>query len=104
MHRHAPAHHRGPLARGFDWLLRNRATGAITIMQIPNAPLFIFLIASAARLIAHPHGTVGTVVSAIGTLALVAWACLEIFRGVNPFRRILGALVLAGVAVSFLPR
>lgn len=38
----------------------------------------------------------------IGTGALVVWALDELVRGVNPFRRLLGAIVLGWQLVRFL--
>ena len=82
----------------FDWLFRNRQTGGITIGQLPNAPLFIWFAAIAAKWLFEPEGDVATALGVVGTLALVWWAIDETLRGVNPFRRMLGALVLAGIA------
>lgn len=81
--------------RGVDWLFRDRVHGGITIAQFPNWPLGVWMLTMAMRLIAHPRGTVGTAVEVVGTAALVIWAVDEIVRGVNPWRRILGAVVLA---------
>lgn len=92
------------MRRAIDWLFRDRTTGRIVVMQLPNIPLWVFLVATAVRLVAHPHGTVGTVVSVVATVAIVVWAGLEVARGVNPFRRILGGVVLVAVAVGLLGR
>jgi hypothetical protein len=85
-----------------DWLFRNRRTGEITIAQRPNAPLVVFGVAWVLRVVWHPAGTVGTLVAVVGTGALAVWALDEIGRGVNPWRRILGTVVLAGIVVSLL--
>jgi len=82
-----------------DWLFRNRQTGRITIGQVPNAPLIVFLVATGVRWLFHPTGTVGAVVSVTATLGLVVWAGDELLRGVNPWRRILGGTVLASTVV-----
>jgi hypothetical protein len=71
---------------------------------MPNIPLWIFLAATAVRMLVHPHGTVGTVVSVVGTVALVVWAVLEIARGESPFRRVLGGVVLLATIVGFFLR
>ena len=81
----------------FDWLFRNRQTGEITIGQFPNAPLLIWFAATFAQLAAEPSGDAATAISVVGTLALAWWAIDEIVRGVNPFRRMLGAVVLVGI-------
>jgi hypothetical protein len=61
---------------------------------VPNAALSVFLVALVVRLALSPAGTAGTVVRVIGTAGLVWWAVDEVVRGVNPWRRILGATVL----------
>jgi len=40
----------------------------------------------------------------VGTGALIVWAADEIVRGVNPFRRALGTVVLAAIAVGVATR
>ncbi|MCJ2037103.1 hypothetical protein [Methylobacterium sp. J-068] len=84
--------------RALDWFFRNRRTGAITIGQFPNAPLLIFSACAAIDWIAAPGGSLGAVIRILGALALTYWAIDELLRGVNPWRRCLGATVLAGVA------
>ena len=85
-----------------DWLFRNRRTGGLTIAQLPNAPLLVFLVAVAVRWIVHPSGTAGTVVGVIAAGALIIWAGDEIVRGVNPWRRLLGGTVLVVSVVGAL--
>lgn len=87
-----------------DWLFRNRRTGAITIAQFPNAPLIVFMAAVGVRWVFHPSGAAGTIVAATATVSLIVWACDEIVRGVNPWRRILGGGVLALTVVGLLTR
>ena len=83
----------------FDWLFRNRRTGGITIGQFPNAPLLIWIATSVARLLLDPKGDVADALGIVGTLALIWWSIDEIARGVNPFRRMLGAVVLGGTVL-----
>ncbi len=79
--------------RGFvDWMFRDRSTGQLVIGQFPNVALIVWL--AAAVLAAVTSGSVHTVFSVMSTLALVVWAGDELIRGVNPFRRLLGAVVL----------
>jgi len=85
-----------------DWLFRDRRTGGITIAQVPNVPLIVFLVALVVRWILHPSGTVGTIVGVIALVALTIWALDEIVRGVNPWRRMLGGGVLAYAVVGIL--
>jgi hypothetical protein len=81
--------------RPIDWLFRNRQTGRITIAQFPNAPLWLFLIAATLRSLTGPTGWPGTALNAAATAGLLWWATDELLRGVNPWRRFLGAAVLA---------
>ncbi len=83
-----------------DWLFRNRQTGEITIAQTPNPPLIIWLVVTIVNVIFSPAGTVGTVLTVIGTGALIFWAADELIRGVNPFRRGLGVVVLVAIAIG----
>ncbi len=76
--------------RAFDWFFRNRETGEITIAQFPNLPLWIFLGASLVARLAG-DGDVGSVARCAATGALGWWAVDEMARGVNPWRRALGA-------------
>jgi hypothetical protein len=87
-----------------DWVFRNRRTGAITIAQAPNPPLIVWLVATVINLIFSPSGALGTALTAIGTGALIIWAGDELVRGVNPFRRALGALVLVAIGVGLATR
>ena len=75
-----------------DWLFRNRETGKITIWQWPNIPLWVFLVARVAQAIFD-----GSWLGVVATIALVIWALLELVKGVNPFRRLLGLAVLIGL-------
>lgn len=84
----------------FDWLFRNRQTGETTIGQRPNAAIIIFAVAWVARRIVAPTGSVGTALDVIVTGSLIFWALDEMVRGVNPWRRILGAVVLTFVIVG----
>ena len=92
------------LRRGVDWMFRDRATGRIVVIQVPNLPLAIFLAATVVRVAIHPHGAAGRVLSAVGTAALVVWAGEEVWKGVDPFRRILGGVVLVVVLVGLVGR
>lgn len=84
--------------KGFDWLLRDRRTGRVVVAQWPNAAAWIYVASLLARRVV-PDGAV-TAVVVVGTVALVVWAVDEVVRGVNPFRRLLGAGVLVAQAVS----
>jgi hypothetical protein len=85
-----------------DWMFRSRATGRITIVQRPNLALAVALCAIVVRIVLHPAGTAGLVLTVLVAVALAVWAVLEIVRGVNPWRRLLGAVVLALAVLSWI--
>lgn len=80
------------------WIFRDRRTGRIVIAQRPNVALLTWLVATVVSWFLH--GSARTVIGVLATIALVIWACDEIVRGVNPWRRTLGAVVLVVVLVS----
>ena len=97
----------GPAAPGRDnaqvnWLFRNRRTGEITVAQRPNAALGIFLAAALVNAVLDPSGAFGTTLTVVARAALAFWAADELLRGVNPFRRILGAVVLTSVVAGLM--
>jgi hypothetical protein len=74
----------------FDWLFRNRRTGQITVAQFPNSPLWIFFATVALRWVVPTGAAARTAIDWIGVAALAWWALDEVFRGVNPWRRLVG--------------
>ena len=92
------------LPRPLGWLFRDRVTGGVTVVQAPNLPLGVFMGAVVVRWLADPEGTAGVAVDVVADVALAGWAIDEIVRGVNPWRRMLGATVLVGVAAGKLLR
>lgn len=79
---------------------RNPKTGEVVIAQFPNPPLWLYLVATAARLVFDPSGTAADVLSIVAGVGLVTWAVLEVGRGDSPFRRVLGAAVLVAFVVG----
>ena len=88
------------VGRLVDWLFHDRTTGKIVIAQFPNIPLIAWLVATALAVVTT--GTVHTILGYTATVALLVWAGDELLRGVNPFRRMLGAAVLAWEAFSLI--
>lgn len=80
-----------------DWLFRDRETGRIVLAQLPNAPLIVFVVARVADRVIDPSTAA---LRWVGTGALLWWAADEILRGVNPWRRILGAVVATATVVG----
>ncbi len=79
------------------WMFRSRDTGRVVVGQPANIQMKIF---SAVTLVGTllPRSRVRTTVASVAVLALAAWGVDELVRGVNPFRRILGALSLLALA------
>jgi hypothetical protein len=69
--------------------------GRIVILQRPNVPLWIWMAMMVIGMLTK--STLHTVVSTVGTLAILVWAVLEISWGASPFRRTLGGLVMLTV-------
>jgi hypothetical protein len=80
--------------RGIRWMLKSRRTGRLTVFQWPTIPLSIFIVLTVGRHIIHTTGRAGNLTHVLAGAALLVWAVDEVVRGVNPFRRILGALVI----------
>ena len=71
-------------------------------MQWPNISLSVFVVALIVVHAFHPEGGVETFVRVLGDAAIFAWAIDELLRGVNPFRRTLGMVVLITTSVAVL--
>ena len=70
------------------------------VVQFPNAPLIVALVAS---LVGHlSSGTLHDVARVVSLLGLIVWAALEVASGANWLRRLLGAGFLAYLAVRAL--
>jgi hypothetical protein len=85
---------RAAARRFLGWFFRNRQTGAITIAQMPNTALWIFLVGTVLLWAWYPAGRIGANLECLVGAALLVWAIDEVVRGVNPWRRCLGAAVL----------
>lgn len=85
-----------------SWFFRNRTTGQITVVQAPNLTLWVVIVANVLLWIWPATGnlSVGLVIVAKGSLLF--WAVDEIVRGVNPWRRCLGAAVAVYELTTFL--
>lgn len=87
------------MRRFLDWFFRDRATGAVVIAQWPNLALWLFA-ASAGLVWVNEAAALGLPGWAAASLRIAAiltlawWALDELVRGVNPWRRCLGGLVL----------
>jgi hypothetical protein len=76
------------------WFFRNRETGEITIVQAPNLALWVVIAAGALLWLWPKPGGSHSALEIVFKGGLIVWAIDEIVRGVNPWRRCLGASVL----------
>lgn len=84
-----------------DWWVRDQ-NGGLTLAQWPNPALAVWLV----TVVVAWTGVLGAARTAtladVGRGALVVWALDELLRGVNPFRRLLGAVVLVAQLIGLL--
>jgi hypothetical protein len=73
--------------------------GEIVIGQPPNLPIAIWGAASLLQLV-FKTGQINFGLDILATGSLFVWAILELFQGVNYFRRTLGLIVLISLLVS----
>jgi hypothetical protein len=74
--------------------------GRYALWQRPNPWLIAWAVLTTLSLLFTAR--TADILSAAGSGALIIWALLEVFRGVNYFRRALGLLVLIFAAASLL--
>ena len=77
-----------------DWAFRNRETGEITIGQPPNTYAKVAGGLWLARKVWRGKGTLAQVLMVAETGALALLGADELVRGVNPWRRFIGATTL----------
>jgi hypothetical protein len=66
--------------------------GKIVIWQTPSIPLIGWVVFTIVSLIVSPKNA--DIFQWIAAVSLLAWCLLEIFKGANYFRRLLGLVVL----------
>ncbi|MGG6293982.1 hypothetical protein ACQ4M4_06125 [Leptolyngbya sp. AN02str] len=79
----------------FDHIFRDQ-NGRIVIAQPPNLPVLVSSTATILQFVL-PVGKLQTACTLIAFGGWFTWSWLEIFDGVNYFRRGLGLLVLSGI-------
>ncbi|WP_315788081.1 hypothetical protein [Fischerella sp. JS2] len=82
----------------FDKTFRD-SDGKIVIAQMPNLPIIVWFTASLLKLV-FPTGEINTGLDVLANGSLFTWAWLELFQGVNYFRRTLGLVVLIGLIAA----
>ncbi|WP_427158433.1 hypothetical protein ACQFX9_21795 [Aliinostoc sp. HNIBRCY26] len=73
--------------------------GNIVIAQMPNLPLIVWVVTSLLALV-FTNGKINTVLEVVANGSLFTWAWMELFQGVNYFRRTLGFVVLIALIAS----
>ncbi len=82
----------------WDWCWRD-PNGQVVLGQTPNAPLVVWLAATGlAWVLPDGRGADSATLVAFG--ALFTWAWLELFQGVNGFRRLIGLVVLVVIVLN----
>lgn len=76
-----------------QWLFEDK-TRRVVYGQLPNLPIIVWVV-SKIFLLVQWTAPAQALFEAIAFGALFTWAWLEIFDGVNWFRRILGVIVMA---------
>ena len=74
--------------------------GRIVVWQTPNALLIAWAVLTTISLFFN--GTTSSAFSWLGNAALLIWSLLELFKGVNYFRRIMGLAVLTLAILSII--
>ena len=69
--------------------------GRLAVAQAPNAAIVVWAVAAGIRLVTDLDPAADMLLRGVGSGALVVWAVDELVRGAAPFRRLLGAAVLA---------
>ncbi|MEH2177899.1 hypothetical protein [Nostoc sp.] len=72
------------------------SNGNIVLGQMPNPPLILWIVASLLTLV-FTTGKINTMLDFLANGSLFTWAWMELFQGVNYFRRALGLAVLIGM-------
>ena len=92
------------MRQALDWFFRDRRSGAITVAQAPNLVLWIVIGAAGLRWLVPSPSRLDTGLGLVVRGGLILWAVDEILRGVNPWRRCLGATVLALVTAPLITK
>jgi hypothetical protein len=82
----------------FDKIFRD-SNGNIVIAQPPNLPIILWGVTALLKLV-FTSGEINIALDAVSYGILFTWAWMELFQGVNYFRRGLGLIVLVGVIAS----
>ncbi|MEL6981740.1 MAG: DUF1990 domain-containing protein, partial [Actinomycetota bacterium] len=86
------------------WWFEDRRTGRLVVGQFPNWPLFAIGAATVVRRLSEAGGAVNDGASWLTSGLWLYWGGDELVRGVNPWRRLIGAGVVGWQIVRLLTR
>ncbi len=84
------------------WCFEDRTTGRITIAQFPNWPLFAIAATWVVRWVSSDGSVVTDIATVVATGLWLYWGADELIRGVNPWRRLLGAGAIVWQVIGLL--
>lgn len=91
----------GPVSiLSYRWWFENRQTGEITFAQFPNWPMFAIGAGWLVGAVADDGSTIDRTAAIAVTGLWVYWGTLELIQGVNPWRRLLGAVIVVAQFVK----
>ncbi|HSX53300.1 MAG TPA: hypothetical protein VLF90_02945 [Patescibacteria group bacterium] len=73
--------------------------GNVVVWQTPNRFLYTWIVTTVIGWFL-PFGWFERFVSLVSLVAIVIWAILEAWKGINYFRRLLGILVLVALLIT----
>jgi hypothetical protein len=82
------------------WWFTSRQDGRFVVAQLPNPALAVWFGVVVWRTVADPTGLQRATLDGAAAGALIVWALDEVIRGINPFRRLLGIVVLVPTLVG----
>ncbi len=83
----------------FRWWFEDRTTGRITIAHVPNRRVLAATAASALAWLTRSRPGIGPRAARSADALWAAWGVDELMRGVNPWRRMLGAAALGWLSL-----
>lgn len=83
-----------------SWWFRS-ADGRLTLWELPNPALWLWMVALVLGRF-DLSATHEAAVEGVRHGALLVWAIDEVVRGASPFRRVLGAVILAAQLTSLI--
>lgn len=84
------------------WWFEDRRTGQITVAQLPNWPIYAIAGVWAVGRLTDDGSVLEEITSWAGAGLWCYWGADELVRGVNPWRRALGASAIAWQVVRLL--